>query len=132
MKKYIRSSSLFGDSKKFGDGWTQRDIEIWNSVDWAERNYEPYVVDDDVITGKVYLYGLPGGAKTTTTEFMRVIYANPIYPPVYSPDELDPFKMPRRRGLPTYVGPMYDGRKRNGIKVLDRYETQDLYDLSAD
>lgn len=126
MKRYIRSSA------QFGKGWTQEDIDIWNSVDWAARNYEPYVVEDDTFVGTATLYGIQGGPLSAVTEFVRVIRANPIYAPSYVPNEIDPFNKKDRRGRPTYVGPMFDGRYKNGVKVMDRYETQDLYDLSAD
>lgn len=108
----------------FSDEWKPEDIELWKSIDWKARNYRPYMVEDDTFEGEVTAYGLPGGKQKATVTFAKELSPNPIYEPVYRPTS-NPFK--------GTVGFMYDGHKYDGYHVMDRTETQEVYDrLSED
>lgn len=132
MKRYIRSAA------EFGRGWNREDIEIYNSIDWAERDYEPFRVDDDTILETAYVYGLSGRNTnyplTIPTRFVKFIRANPIYPPYYAP--ADETKVERIIHLndpnASVVGPMFDGKYHNGNMVMTRYETEELYNVLSD
>lgn len=130
MYKYIKSSS------EFGNGWTPEDIEIYNSIDWKARNYDPYIVRDDSFRGTANLYGLWGGKgyETVPVTFVKFIHANPIYPPYYAPFDESPIKkmIDRFYAGAQIVGPMFDKTYHDGIPVHDRYETQEIYDMSFD
>ena len=101
------------------DGWTEDDIALHKSIDWRARNYTPYVVEDDTFEGEVVAYGLPGGEQRATVTFAKELSPNPIFSPVYKPTT-NPFK--------GTVGFMYNGTKHNGCLVMDRTETQSVYD----
>lgn len=102
------------------DGWTEEDIALHKSIDWKARNYEPYVDEHDTFRGEVVAYGLPGGPRKAEVMFAKEFSANPIYSPSYKPTS-NPFE--------GTVGFMYDGTKHNGYMVMDRTETQEVYDM---
>lgn len=117
----------------FSDGWSEEDIELWKSIDWKARNYEVYPVDDDTYLGTVSIYGIYDFPVRRAARFIKMLRANPIYPPYYSPDPqsesdiLNEFSEEYQ-----IVGPMVDGKKYHGYGVANRYETQEVYDLSFD
>lgn len=103
------------------DGWTDNDIKLHQSINWKDRNYMDFPVDEDSFTGTAVLYGT-GNDRLKNVEMIKYLRANPLYPPYYAPKK-SPFKQ-----YSNVVGPMYDGRKHNSYQVHDRYETQELYD----
>ena len=126
MKIYIKSNS------GFGKGWSREDIELYNTIDWAAIDYEPYPVEDDTIYKPVYLYGLPGYKMPITmpVKMQKYIVPNPIFSPYYAPVDPDRIRsaIPREYEDVQIVGPMAEGRTHNGYKIMDRYETYELND----
>ena len=114
-------------SLEFGEGWNPEDKEIWESIDWKARNYEEYPVDGDMIFRDVYLYTFDG-TFSIRTHFQKFIRPNPIYPPYYRPVRDDALRKLLYPDYQDMVGPMYDGHDYNGTMVMDRYETQEMYD----
>lgn len=107
------------------DAWSEEDIELHKSIDWAARNYTDYDAGEP-ITRKVILYG-DGEPKTAEVEMHKFLRANAIFPPYYKPVMEKPFGMDV-----SYVGPMYDGNDYEQYQIHDRYETQDVYDMLSD
>ena len=124
MKRVI-TSSIWGsrDAYSPADGWTLEDKELHKSIDWARRNYEEYEIADDNFIGTATLYSNDGPVRVRT-EFVKYLRSNPIYAPYYRPKDKKPFE-----GYSGYVGPMYDGRRRNGYAIHDRFESQEMYDI---
>lgn len=110
---------------EFSGYWSERDKELWRSINWKERNYTDFPVEDEEpikATGHFYS---SNGEETKTIEFVKYIRSNTIFPPYYGPimnSELREFMHENN-----YVGPMYDGREIDNYDVHDRFETQDLY-----
>lgn len=128
MKRYIKSAS----GHAFGKEWTRNDIEVYNTVDWRARNYEDYPVDGDTIMAEIRIYGLPGYKMpiTAPVRMQKFLRANPIFSPYYAPvndDIVLKFIPDEYKDIPI-VGPMSDGRTHNGNLIMDRYETQEIYD----
>lgn len=128
MKRYIKSSYTW--EPKFEGTWSEEEIALWRSIDWKARNWEEYVVKDDTFKGTVVIYGMEGGAKYIDTTFVKYIRPNPIFPPYYGPidEDIANKEFPGNH----IVGPMYDGRKKSNYMIMDRYETQRLYDMLSD
>lgn len=106
--------------------WEPEDIELHKSIDWKERNWEDFVVEDDSFETDVMLYGLGKNKNTEkrkTVEVFKTLRANPIYPPYYGAIE-QPFI--------DVVGPMFNGNKHGKYSIHDRYETQEHYDSMFD
>lgn len=104
--------------------WEPEDIELHKSIDWAARNYEEYPVVDDTIVARATAYGLPGGTQQKNVTFVKHLRPNEIYPPYYKAEEI-PFE-----GV---LSGMYDGDKHGKYMIMNRFETQDVYDsLSED
>lgn len=124
MKRYIKSSQYTDYNP--ADGWTEEDIELHKSIDWAARNFEDYPVDNDSYMGNVYLYTVDGRGITKNVEMVKYLRSNPIYPPYYAPRNKRPFE----EGFycKSYVGPSYDGVTHKGYQVYDRFEDYELYD----
>lgn len=128
------SSKIFGEDvdnelnevwePEFDERWRPEDIELWKSIDWKSRNYKPYLDDSQTFRGEVVAYGLPGGATTAEVMFAKEISPNPIYPPSWVPTT-NPFE--------GTVGFMYDGNTHtDGYKLMDRTETQEVYDMLSE
>ena len=100
------------------EGWTDDDIMLHKSTDWKARNYEDFDTGEQ-IKGTVYIYREDGSEQLPNVTFHRFIRSNPIYPPYYKPV--------REPGM-GLVGPMFDGRTHDRCEVLDRYESQEVYD----
>lgn len=113
--------SIWGDYKPYDktEGWTDEDIELHKSIDWAARDYKEYPVIDDSFNGKAVCYSTEDGTVYQDCKFIKYIRSNPIYPPYYAPEE-NPF--------PNAVGPMYDGNHYGNYDIHDRYESQEIYD----
>ena len=130
MKRYIKSSydkhSIYGWEPNFEGHWSDEDKQLWCDIDWKARNYEDFPVTDDTFVGELKVYGLPGGTKYVPATFVRYIRANPIYEPYYGPEDTRAANKKFPNGH--IVGAMYDGRKHDGYMIMDRCETQDLYD----
>lgn len=105
---------------EFGPEWKEEDIALWKSIDWKARNYERYVDETDTFEGEVVAYSADEDPKYATVTFAKELSANPIYSPAYKPTS-NPFE--------GTVGFMYDGTKHNGYMVMDRTETQEVYDM---
>lgn len=115
--------SIWGDYEPYDktEGWTDEDIELHKSIDWAARDYKDYPVEDDMaFRGVVICYGAEPGKEKEIAKFIKYLRSNPIYPPYYAP-ETEPFDFP-------CVGPMYDGDRMAGYDIHNRYETQEIYD----
>ena len=104
-------------------GWTEDDIKLHKSIDWAGRNYEEYPVPEDSFNGKAYAYGLNPDRDEVDVKFIKFIRPNPIFPPYYAPE---------KKPFDGVVGSMYDGRKHGTYDIHDRYETQDVYDMLSE
>ena len=102
---------------EFGGYWSEKDKQIWLTTDWKARRYDSLFLEDETIESEAYFYGMEGFFTHKIT-FVKVIGANPIYPP----SEL----LSMIKG---YVPPCYDGRDYNNYKLMDRYETQELHDI---
>ena len=106
------------------DEWEEDDIELHKSIDWKARNYTDYPVPEDSITATATAYGLPGGTKQKDVKFIKYLRANELFPPYYGVEEI-PFE-----GV---LSGMYDGDKNGKYMIMNRFETQDVYDaLSED
>ena len=116
---YYVPENLDEERLKEFDNWDQKDIDLYNSIDWKDRNYDEYEVADDEITSEVTAYGYDG-PETKIVKMHKFIRPNAIYPPYYKAVE-EPFD--------NVVGPMYDGNRHGKYDIHDRYETQELYDL---
>lgn len=106
--------------------WSEKDIELWKSIDWKSRNYEEYPVEDDTIEGIGYFYTLKGALNKPIT-YVKYIRPNPIFPPYYGPVytiELLEFMKENH-----FCYPMYDGHKEGPYNIHDRFESSDLNDL---
>lgn len=113
---------------EFEGYWSDRDKELWKSIDWKSRNYEDYPVDDiqDPINGVGHFYST-NGSFTKPVRFIKYLRANPIYPPYYGPiydSELIDFM--KNNG---FCYPMYDGRLEGPYKLLDRFENTEVADM---
>lgn len=104
-------------------GWTEEDIALHKSIDWKARNYMPYRDETDTFEGEVTAYGLGNQPQKANVTFVKEFSPNPIYSPVYVP-KTNPFE--------GTVGFMYDGNKHNGYLVMDRTETQKVYDMLSE
>lgn len=120
MKKYIKSSSTWQDF----DNWLQEDVDLWHTVDWKARNYEPFPVEGDTFEGTAVIYGLPGGEKTIPVTFQKYLRSNPIFCPYYAPINTD--EIVRKYHV---VRPCYDGNEEDEYPIMDRFDTPDLYDM---
>lgn len=106
------------------DGWDEKDVELHKSIDWAERNYKDYPVEEDTFTSRAFHYPANDEGDMKEVKFIKYLRANPIFPPYYAPAE-KPFD--------NAAGPMFDGRTHGNYDIHDRYETWELYDrLSED
>lgn len=116
----------YKDWYKKEDGWTEEDIELHKSIDWKARNFEDYEIKNDQIITKAYCYRMNKDTETKPVKMSRYLRANGIFSPYYglASGEKEPFD--------DVVGPMYDGRKKNGYDIMDRYESQEVYDLMFD
>ena len=94
--------------------WSDEDIALHKSIDWAARNYDEYPVEDDYIMSKAYLYGTDGNKVVDNVKFVKKLRANPIYPPYYGTEDFQPFK--------GYTNGMYDGHKHGIYYIMDRFE----------
>lgn len=103
--------------------WSERDKQLYESTNWAERNYEELPVEDDTIEGTGYFYSKNGNTTKKLT-FVKYIRPNPIYPPYYGPIETAEV-LELKKG---YVGPMYDGHDEGQYQIHDRFEDQYTYD----
>lgn len=135
MKKYVKSSYTY-DPWKNADlsKWSDADIDFWNRIQWADRDYRPVADYDDEITGYLTIYGIDDGPRQEQARFVKTFSANTIYPPSYEIHEDDWYDIKNKCRKLGYniVGPMYDGtnHRTDGIsyKVMDRADTQELYD----
>ena len=128
MKRYIKSygfiSSLGQD--RFEGNWSDEEKQLWESIDWKARNYKEYIVEDDVIDGRVRCVGLDLG-RWIPAKFAKHIYANRTFPPCYEPiEEGELGKILAENRL---LGPMYDGDDYHGYHIHNRYETPEVYDM---
>lgn len=136
MKKYVRSAYTF-DPWKNADlsKWSDADIDLWNRIQWKDRNYTPVCDFDDQITGYATVYGVEGGPQREKARFVKEFSANTIYPPHYTiheDDWADIYDKYKAMGY-DILHPMYDGTDtvKDGVTymVMDRIETQALYDM---
>lgn len=130
---YVRSSYTFDPWENADpDNWSDNDIEIYNSIDWKSRNYMPYEVSDDTFKGHLNMYGIDGDIVRIPVTFVKQISANTIYPPSYRVKDFDQISDKYSDMGYMIVSPMFDGTYHNidGVdyKVMDRCETQDMYD----
>ena len=112
---------------EFNGYWSDRDKELWQSIDWKARDYKAYPVEDtqDPINSVGYFY-TTNGKFTKPVTFVKYLNANPIYPPYYGPiydSELTEFMRKNH-----FCYPMYDGRKEGPYKMHDRFESNDVAD----
>jgi len=136
MKRYIRSSYTY-DPWKNADlsKWSDEDVDFWNRIQWADRDYNPVSDYDDEITGYLTIYGVGDEPRQEQVRFVKTFSANTIYPPSYKIHEDDWYDIKNKYKKLGYsiVSPMYDGtnHRANGVsyKVMDRAETQELYDI---
>ena len=139
MKKYIRSSYTY-DPWKNADmsEWSDEDIATWESIDWKSRQYYPMTIDTDTFEDYLDIYGVPTedgdySAHELVT-FVKRFSANTIYPPsfVVAEDDWNAIVTKYKKLGYSIVGPMYDGTtvEKDGVtyKVMDRADTQELYD----
>ena len=107
--------------------WSDKDKETWKNVDWLNRNYEDFPVEDeDPIVLDGYFYTLDGHI-TKPIKFVKYLRANPVFSPYYGPvydTELRKFM-----DLGRFCYPMYDGRKEGAYNIHDRFETDELSDI---
>lgn len=104
--------------------WTNYLIELHQSINWAERGYLPYQVENTEIRMPCTLISENGAVATVYATFVLELSANPIYAPKYVTKEFEPFK--------GYLSGMYDGHKVGKYMVMDRFETQEVYDRMSD
>ena len=118
--------SLNEDLKEYDpeEGWTEEDIELHKSIDWKARNYEDYEVAEDSFKGKIHCVGANEDDENEYT-FHKFIRPNALFAPYYKAVDFD-------NGSKGLLSPMYDGRKHNGYLVMDRYETQEVYDMLSE
>lgn len=110
---------------EFKGYWSDKDREIWENTDWKARDYKQLEVEGDTVEGILTFYSFKGKVQKKAT-FIKVLSANPIYPPSYEPiftPELETF---RRQGH--YVGAMYDSVDCGQYHMMTRMETQEMYD----
>ena len=124
MKRLITAS--YSWKPEFEGTWSDEEKELWGSIDWKQRNYEDYIIDDDIIRGEVRFYGIRG-PNTMEVDMVKHIRSNPIYPPYYEARETPMLQSIIDRN--NLVGPMYDGDTFNGYDIHNRYETYELYDM---
>lgn len=110
---------------EFEGYWSERDKEIWNRTDWKARNYEDVPVEDDVIDGTAYIYGLDKEVKINL-KFQKYIRSNPIYSPYYGPVYTPEFRKYKNENH--LCSPCYDGRKEGPYQIHDRFESSQLAD----
>lgn len=113
---------------EFSGYWSDKDKELWMSIDWKARNYEDYPVEDqqDPINGLGHFYTMDG-SFTRPVRFVKYLRANSIYQPYYGPiydSELLEFMR-----LGHFCYPMYDGRKEGPYNIHDRFESGEVADL---
>lgn len=107
---------LYADIKE--DEWEPEDIELHKSIDWKARNYEDYPVEDDSFEGEVVAYR-GNGEEKAQAKFIKYLRANPIFTPYYAPVD---------RPFDNVLSSMFDGRMHGKYMVMDRFESQDVYD----
>lgn len=122
MKKLVYSSTLLDDLYDY-EGWDPADIDLYNSIDWKQRNYKEYPVPTDSFMGTARLYSQQGEI-TQRVKFIKYIRPNAIFAPYYRPEVEKPFDVDF-----SYVGPMYDGAVHGYYGVHDRFESSQLYDI---
>lgn len=108
------------------DGWTDADIAMHKSIPeetWRAFGWKIIVFDDnDNFEGTVVIHRMGREPEYRKAMFVKELPANPIYSPKY---------VPIIEGV-NAVGPMFNGTRRNGYMVMDRYEDQATYDLLSD
>ena len=123
LREALKEAWSWEPEFKTEDGWTEEDIAKWKEIDWEpllKQHIGEVAVPEDTFIGKAVLYGDGYKPQYKQVKFVKKLHSNPIYPPNYEPEE-NPF--------PEHCGPMYDGTKRNGLMVHDRYETWANYDM---
>lgn len=113
-------------TNEFKGYWSDRDKSIWEGINWAERDYKDFPVEEDTFEGTGTFYSV-NGTESKKITFVKYLRANPIYPPYYGPiytaDLLDFMKKGH------YCYPMYDGNTEGHYDIHDRFEDSNTADI---
>lgn len=109
---------------EFKGYWTEKDKEIWQSINWSERDYKEFPVEDEEMPElEAVFYGI-GTKETKKVTFVKYIRPNPIFPPYYGPVyNAELLEFMKEGG---YCYPCYDGRTWGHYDIHDRFDTGEL------
>jgi len=136
MKRCIKSAYTYDPWKNANmSEWSESDIQLWESIDWKARNYEPYQDTSDSFKDILKIYGVDSDPiYIQDVTYVKEYSANTIFSPsfVVKDSEFDEIAAEyQRKGYPL-VSPCYDGTtvESDGVtyKVMDRADTVELYD----
>lgn len=106
--------------------WSDKDKETWKNVDWKNRDYKDFPVEDgDPIVLDGYFYTLDGHF-TKPIKFVKYLRANPIFSPYYGPVYDTELLSIMENGHFCY--PSFDGRKEGPYNIHDRFDDSELAD----
>ena len=98
------------------DGWSQEDIELYESIDWDQLG------DEDYDAGFAYLDSAvlykENDVDRIETEFHKFFKRDPYSKPYYMPIETRPFET-----TSNYIGPVGQGKLHKDYEVLNQYDS---------